>query len=54
MKNLGVFAIGMCLGLIFGAAISGDVYHSTTYMFEKDKSEYEYEPDTEVHINEDE
>ena len=35
MKNLGVFAIGMCLGLIFGAAISGDVYHSTTYMIDK-------------------
>lgn len=52
MKNLGVFAIGMCLGLIFGAAISGDVYHSTTYMFEKDQLEYEV--DTEVHINEDE
>ena len=41
MKNLVVFAVGMFLGLIFGAAISGDVYHSTTYMFEKDQPEYE-------------
>lgn len=52
MKTLGIFAVGMCLGLIFGAAISGDVYHSTTYMFDKDQ--FEYETDTEVHINEDE
>ena len=52
MKTLGIFAVGMCLGLIFGAAISGDVYHSTTYMFEKDQPEYEV--DTEVTINEDE
>lgn len=52
MKTLGIFAVGMCLGLIFGAAISENVYHSTTYMFEKDQPEYE--TDTEVHINEDE
>ena len=52
MKSLGVFAIGMCLGLIFGAAISGVVYHSTTYMVDLDC--LEHETDTEVHINEDE
>lgn len=52
MKNLGVFAVGMCLGLIFGAAISGDVYHSTTYMVDRDC--LEHETDTEVRINEDE
>lgn len=52
MKNLGVFAIGMCLGLIFGAAISGDVYHSTTYMIDRDC--LGHEEDSEVTINEDE
>ena len=52
MKTLGIFAIGMCLGLIFGAAISGDVHNSTTYMFEKEQPEYE--TDTEVTINGDE
>ena len=52
MKTLGIFAIGMCLGLIFGAVISGDVYHSTTYMFEKDC--LGHEEDCEVTINEDE
>jgi len=52
MKSLGVFAIGMCLGLIFGAAISGDVYHSTTYMVDKDC--LGHEEDSEVTINEDE
>ena len=52
MKTLGIFAVGMCLGLIFGAAISGDVYHSTTYMVDRDC--LEYETDTEVTINGDE
>ena len=52
MKNLGVFAIGMCLGLIFGAAILENVYHSTTYMVDRDCLEHEV--NTEVTINGDE
>ena len=52
MKTLGIFAIGMRLGLIFGAAISGDVHNSTTYMVDRDCLEHEV--DTEVTINGDE
>lgn len=36
MKKLGVFAVGMCLGLIFGAIFSGDRYHYTTYMLDRE------------------
>ena len=31
MKNLGIFAMGMCLGLIFKGIPSGDTINSTIY-----------------------
>jgi len=43
MKVLGIFAIGMCLGFIFGSIVAGDTINSTTYMLT---------PDTDVEVEE--
>jgi hypothetical protein len=41
MKKLGIFAIGMCLGFIFGSFVGGDVINSTTYMLTPSNEEPE-------------